>query len=89
VAELIPVFKNAPLLVRVFALLKFLGAGCGDFLGEDYVRSFVETVKFAVLEHPEAEFVRSEFFSFLDFLLQNPFVGIVPSKTSKINVKGT
>jgi hypothetical protein len=48
------------------------------------VRSFVETVKFAVLEHPETEFVRSEFFSFLDFLLQNPFVGIVPSKTSKI-----
>jgi len=44
-------------------------------LGEDYVRSFVETVKFAVLEYPEAEFVRSEFFSFLDFLLQNPFVG--------------
>jgi len=39
------------------------------------VRSFVETVKFAVLEYPEAEFVRSEFFSFLDFLLQNPFVG--------------
>jgi len=88
VAELIPVFKNAPLPVRVFALLKFLGAG-GGFLGEDYVRSFVETVKFAVLEHPEAEFVRSEFFSFLDFLWQNPFVGIMPSKTSKINVKGT
>jgi hypothetical protein len=51
------------------------------------VRSFVETVKFAVLEHPETEFVRSEFFSFLDFLLQNPFVGIVPSKTSKIKCK--
>jgi hypothetical protein len=26
-AELIPVFKNAPLPVKIFALLKFLGAG--------------------------------------------------------------
>jgi len=84
-AELIPVFKNAPLPVRIFALLKFLGAGITGslFSGEDYVKSFVETVKFAALEHPEAEFVRSEFFSFLDFLLQNPFVGIKPPKSSK------
>jgi len=90
-AELIPVFKNAPLPVKIFALLKFLGAGITGslFSGEDYVRSFVEAVKFAALEHPEAEFVRSEFFSFLDFLLQNPFVGIKPPKTSKINVKRT
>jgi GT2 family glycosyltransferase len=91
VAELIPVFKNAPLPVKIFAMLKFLGAGIVGslFSGEDYVRSFVEAVKFAALEHPEAEFVRSEFFSFLNFLLQNPFVGIKPPKTSKINVKGT
>jgi GT2 family glycosyltransferase len=91
VAELIPVFKNAPLPVRIFAMLKFLGAGVAGslFSGEDYVRSFVEAVKFAALKHPEAEFVRSEFFSFLDFLLQNPFIGIKPPKTSKINVKGT
>jgi hypothetical protein len=27
VAELIPVFKNAPLLVKIFVLLKFVGAG--------------------------------------------------------------
>jgi len=91
VAELIPVFKNAPLPVRILALLKFLGAGIAGslFSGEDNVRSFVEAVKFASLEHPEAEFVRFEFFSFLDFLLQNPFVGIKPPKSSKINVKGT
>jgi len=91
VAELTPVFKNAPLPVRIFALLKFLGAGITGslFSGEDYVRSFVEAVRFAALEHPEAELVRSEFFSFLDFLLQNPFVGIKPPKSSKINVKGT
>jgi len=91
VAELIPVLKNAPLPVKIFALLKFLGAGITGslFSGEDYVRSFVEAVRFAALEHPEAEFVRSEFFSFLDFLLQNPFVGIKPPKSSKINVRGT
>jgi len=90
-AELIPVFKNAPLPVKIFALLKFLGAGIVGslFSGEDYVRSFVEAVKFAALEHPEAEFVRSEFFSFLDFLLQNPFVGIKPPKYSKTNIRGT
>jgi hypothetical protein len=72
-------------------LLKFLGAGVTGslFSGEYYVRSFVEAVKFAALEHPEARFVQSEFFSFLDFLLQNPFVGIKPLKTSKIDVKGT
>jgi hypothetical protein len=66
-------------------MLKFLGAGVVGslFSGEDNVRSFVETVKFAVLEHLEAEFVRSEFFSFLDFLLQNPIVGIKPPKSSK------
>ena len=82
-AELIPVFRNAPLPVKIFVLLKFLGAGITGslFSGEDYVRSFVEAVKFAALEHPEAEFVRSEFFSFLDFLLQNPFVGIKPPKS--------
>jgi GT2 family glycosyltransferase len=84
-AELIPVLKNAPLPVKIFVLLKFLGAGITGslFSGEDYVRSFVEAVKFAALEHPEAEFVRSDFFSFLDFLLQNPFVGIKPPKSSK------
>ena len=86
-AELIPVFKNAPLPVKIFAMLKFLGAGVigSLFSGEDYVRSFVEAVRFATLEHPEAEFVRSEFFSFLDFLLQNSFVGIKPPKNSKNN----
>jgi hypothetical protein len=52
------------------------------------MRSFVEAVKYAALKHPEAEYVRSEFFSFLDLLLQNPFVGIKPPKNSKINVKG-
>jgi GT2 family glycosyltransferase len=90
-AELIPVFKNAPLPVKIFALLKFLVAGVTSslFSGEDYVRSFVESVKFAALDHPEAEFVRSEFFSFLDFLLQNPFVGIKPPQTSKTDVRGT
>ena len=64
-------------------MLKFLGAGVVGslFSGEDYVRSFIEAVKFAALEHPEAEFVRSEFFSFLDFLLQNQFVGIKPPKS--------
>ena len=84
-AELIPVFKNAPLPVKIFAMLKFLGAGVigSLFSGEDYVRSFVEAVRFATLEHPEAEFVRFEFFSFLDFLLQNSFVGIKPPKNSK------
>ena len=89
-AELIPVFKNAPIPVRIFTLLKFLGAGITGslFSGEYYVRSFVEAVKFAALEHPEAEFVRSEFFSLLDFLLQNPFVGIKPPKVQKINVRG-
>ena len=83
VAELIPVLKNAPLPIRIFAMLKFLGAGVVGslFSGEDYVRSFIEAVKFAALEHPEAEFVRSEFFSFLDFLLQNQFVGIKPPKS--------
>ncbi len=91
VAELVPVFKNAPLPVKIFALLKFLGAGVTGslFSGEDYVRSFVEAVKFAALEHPEAEFVRSEFFCFLNFLLQNPFIGVKPPKNSKINVRGT
>jgi len=66
-------------------MLKFLGAGVVGslFSGEDYVRSFIEAVKFAALEHPGAEFVRSEFFSFLDFLLQNPFIGIKPLKNSK------
>jgi hypothetical protein len=34
------------------------------FSGEDYVRSFVEAVKFAALKHPEAEYVRSEFSAF-------------------------
>jgi GT2 family glycosyltransferase len=29
--ELIPVFKNAPLPVKIFALLKFLGGGCCGF----------------------------------------------------------
>ena len=83
VAELIPVFKNAPLPVKIFATLKFLRADVIEslFSGEDYVRSFVEAVRFATLEHPEAEFVRSEFFSFLDFLLQNQFVGIKPPKS--------
>ncbi len=47
------------------------------------MRSFVEAVKYTALERPEAEFVRSEFFSFLDFLWQNPFVGIRPPKNSK------
>jgi GT2 family glycosyltransferase len=90
-AELIPVFKNALLPVKIFVLLKFLGAGVVGslFSGEDYMRSFVEAVRFAAVEHPEAEFVRSEFFSFLDFLLQNPFIGIKPPKNSKINVIGT
>jgi hypothetical protein len=66
-------------------MLKFLGAGVVGslFSGEDYVRSFVKAVKFAALEHPEAEFVRSDFFSFLDFLLQNPIVGIKPPKSSR------
>jgi hypothetical protein len=53
------------------------------------MRSFVKAVKYAALKHLEAEYVRSEFFSFLDVLLQNPFVGIKPPKTSKIDVKGT
>ncbi|MFZ8788408.1 MAG: glycosyltransferase family 2 protein [Acidilobaceae archaeon] len=90
-AELIPVFKNAPLPVKIFAMLKFLGAGIVGslFSGEDYVRSFVEAVRFTAVEHPEAESVRSEFFSFLDFLLQNPFIGIEPPKNSKTNVIGT
>jgi hypothetical protein len=48
-----------------------------------YIRRFVEAVKYAALKHPEARFVRSEFFSFLDLLLQNPFVGIKPPKNSK------
>jgi hypothetical protein len=52
------------------------------------MRSFVEAMKYAALKYPEAKYVRSEFFSFLDFLLQNPFVGIKPPKTLKINVKG-
>jgi hypothetical protein len=51
------------------------------------MRSFVEAVKYAALKHPEAGFVRSEFFSFLDLLLQNPFVGIKPPKNSKNNKK--
>jgi hypothetical protein len=44
---------------------------------------FVKAVKYAALKHPEAEYVRSEFFSFLDLLLQNPFVDIKPPKSSK------
>ncbi|GEM_PF-2514972 len=88
VAELVPVFRNAPFPVKFFALLKFLGAGVAGslFSGEDYLKSLVEAVKFVTLEHPEAEFVRSEFFSFLDFLLQNPFVGIKPPKNTKASV---
>jgi hypothetical protein len=61
--SLFPSLKNAPLPVKIFVLLKFLEAGVVGslFSEEDYVRSFVEAVKFAALKHPEAEYVRSEF----------------------------
>ena len=69
-------------------MLKFVGAGVVGSYFRGYMRSFVEAVKYAALKPPEAGFVRSDFFSFLDLLLQNPFVGIKPPKTLKINVKG-
>ncbi len=55
-------------------MLKFLEAGVVGslFSGEDYVRSFIEAVKFAALEHPEAEFVRSDFFQLFGFLVAEP-----------------
>ncbi len=83
VAELVPVFKNAPLLVKIFVLLKFVGRALWVLYFRGYVRSFVEAVKYAALKHPEAEYVWSEFFSFLDLILQNPFIGIKPPKKLK------
>ena len=81
-AELIPVFRNAPLPIKLLVTLKYLTAGAVGslFTTEDYVKSFVESIKFASLNHPEAEFVRSPLFSFWNFLLQNPFVGVRPPK---------
>jgi hypothetical protein len=60
--SLFPSLKT--LLVKIFVLLKFVGAGVVGSLFPGLHEEFVKAVKYAALEHPEAGFVRSNFSAF-------------------------